>query len=253
MNDPRAVDLWTLPEDRVQELASGMGGLVLLTPDERARHHRLRAGCRRRFLGGRLLCRLALSARTGLPPATWRFVRTGHGRPELAADHDGLRFNVSHTDGLIVCAVVRGRGCGVDVERVPFDDDKATRLNALLDGPSDAEAEARADADARGLGVAVSERWVLTEAYLKGLGVGLADGLPDLAFRRHGDGRFTVTDHLRPALAARWELALLRPSPHHLVAVATEDGGPLRWRPVPPMHPMHPMHRIQPVQATPYR
>ncbi|MEW2402035.1 4-phosphopantetheinyl transferase [Streptomyces sp. NPDC046862] len=216
MNDPRAVDLWTLPEHRVPELSLHMGGLGLLTPEERTRHRRLRrTGSRHRFLGGRLLCRLALSARTGLPPDAWRFAVTRQGRPELAADHGGLRFNLSHTDGLIVCVVTRGRRCGVDVERVPFDDEKTRLLDTFLGGVS---------------GGAVSERWVLTEAYLKGLGVGLADGLQGLAFRRHGGGRFTVTDHRRPAGAARWRLDLLRPSPHHLVAVATEDGGPPRHR-----------------------
>lgn len=216
MNDPRAVDLWTLPEHRVTELSLRMGGLDLLTPEERARHRRLlRTGSRHRFLGGRLLCRLALSSRTGLPPDTWRFAVTRHGRPELAADHGGLRFNLSHTDGLIVCVVTRGRGCGVDVERVPFDDEKVRALDTFLGGVSGAD---------------VSERWVLTEAYLKGLGVGLTGGLQGLAFRRHGGGRFTVTDQRGPAVAARWRLDLLRPSPHHLVAVATEDGGPLRHR-----------------------
>ncbi|MEU1185229.1 4-phosphopantetheinyl transferase [Streptomyces sp. NPDC005820] len=216
MNDSRAVDLWTLPEHRVRELAVRMGGLDLLTPDERSRHDRLiRPGSRDRFLGGRLLGRLALSARTGLPPATWRFVVSRYGRPELALDHGGLRFNLSHTDGMVVCVVTRGRGCGVDVERVPFDEEKARRLSVFLDGPSD---------------TAVSERWVLAEAYLKGLGVGLAEGVEGLVLRRHGGGRFTVTDHRRPAMTPRWRLTLLRASPHHLVAVATEGGGPLRTR-----------------------
>ena len=221
MDDPRAVDLWTLPERRVRELAVAMGGLDLLTVEERIRHHRLlRASSRDRFLGGRLLGRVALSARAGLPPHTGGFTPARQGRPELAADHGGLRFNLSHTDGLIVCVVTEGRGCGVDVERVPFDDDKTRLLDTFLAGVS---------------GAAVSERWVLAEAYLKGLGVGMADGLDGLAFRRGPHGGFTVADRHRPAVAARWRLALLHPSPHHLVAVATENGGPLRVR--TPFHP----------------
>lgn len=220
-HDPRAVDLWTLPEHRVPELAHRMGGgLDLLTREERVRHHRLlRAGSRHRYLGARLLSRLALSARTGLPPETWQFTRTRHGRPELAPQHGELRFNLSHTDGLIVCVVTRGHGCGVDVERVPFDDEKARHLSAFLGSAGAEEAD-----------VAVSERWLLTEAYLKGLGVGMAEGLEGLGFRRHGDGRFTVTDRRRPTVAHRWRLDLLRPSPDHLVAVATEGGGALRCR-----------------------
>jgi 4'-phosphopantetheinyl transferase len=224
VNDERAVDLWTLPEHRVQELSLRMGGLDLLTPEEHARHHRLlRTGSRQRFLGGRLLSRLALSARTGLPPDTWRFTPTRHGRPELAADHGGLRFNLSHTDGLIVCVVTQGRGCGVDVERVPFDEEKTRGLDAFLGGVSP--------------GVPVSERWVLTEAYLKGLGVGMTESLAGLGFRRRDAGGFSVTDRRRPAIAAGWRLTLLRPSPHHLVAVATEDGGPLRTHTPPTNRP----------------
>ncbi|GCB52504.1 4'-phosphopantetheinyl transferase superfamily protein [Streptomyces sp. NL15-2K] len=223
MYDERAVDLWTLPEHRVQELSLRMGGPDLLTPEEHARHHRLlRTGSRQRFLGGRLLSRLALSARTGLPPDTWQFTLTRHGRPELAADHGGLRFNLSHTDGLIVCVVTQRRGCGVDVERVPFDEEKTRRLDAFLGGVSP--------------GVAVSERWVLTEAYLKGLGVGMTESLEGLGFRRRDAGGFSPDDCRRPTVAARWHLALLRPSPHHLVAVATEDGGTLRTH-TPPMQP----------------
>ncbi len=237
--DPGVVDLWTLPEHRVAELADRMGGTDLLSPDERARHRRLlRASSRHRFLGGRLLGRLALSARTGLPPDAWQFTPTRHGRPEPAPDRGGLRFNLSHTDGLIVCVVTRGRGCGVDVERVPFDDDKTRLLDAFLGGPPRTGDQ----------GIAVCERWVLTEAYLKGLGVGLGGGgLQDLGFRRHGGGRFTVADRRRTAVAARWHLQLVRPSPDHLVAVATEGGGTVRRRepdvsaplllPAPPISP----------------
>ncbi|MEU1404459.1 4-phosphopantetheinyl transferase [Streptomyces sp. NPDC005728] len=215
--DPGVADLWTLPEYRVPELAARMGGPDLLAPDERARHDRLlRTGSRRRFLGGRLLARLALGARTGLPPDTWRFVRDGNGRPEPVPDTAGLRFNLSHTDGLIVCVLTRGRGCGADVERIPFDAEKTRLLNAFLGA---------ADPD-----LATCERWVLAEAYLKGVGVGLAGGLRDLRFRHRGGGRFTVVDARRPDLARRWRLDLLRPSEHHLVAVATEGGGTVRLR-----------------------
>lgn len=229
---PAAVDLWTLPEPRVAQLAARLGGLELLTSEERGRYERLRRpGSRRRFLGGRLLSRLALSSRAQVPPDSWQFRLTRNGRPEPVADH-GLRFNLSHTGGLIVCVVARGRACGVDVERVPFDPDKARHIAAYFD---------KGDRfSAPGLGPA--ERWLLTEAYLKGLGVGLADGPGGLHFRRGAGGRFTVSDRRRPATSARWRLTLLRPSPGHLVAVATDGGANLRlreptWGPQPTSSP----------------
>ncbi|MFF5160932.1 4'-phosphopantetheinyl transferase family protein [Streptomyces sp. NPDC000348] len=219
--------LWTLPERQVPELARRLGGLDLLSDRERARHDRLRTpGARRRFLGGRLLCRTALTAHTGLPADTWRFVRTRYGRPELEEDHGGLRFNLSHTDGLIACVVTRGQACGVDVERVPFDRTTARLLHDRFD---DAQRAALAAAPDRLM--ALGELWVLTEAYVKGLGTGLAHGVRGLRFDRCGPGRFTVTDARRPVSGRRWRLDLLSPGPGHLLAVAVDGGGA-----VPPRH-----------------
>ncbi|GGP85049.1 4'-phosphopantetheinyl transferase family protein [Streptomyces calvus] len=221
-------DLWTLPEHRVAELADRSGGSALLTPQERRRHRRLRtSGARRRFLGGRLLCRLALSSVTGLPPDGWRFDRTRYGRPELAGDHGGLRFNLSHTDGLIACVVTRGRSCGVDVERVPLDRATAGALRDHFDAAQRAAFDAAPDPVA-----ALGEQWVLTEAYLKGLGTGLAYGVRQLRFEPRGPGWFAVADGRRPAAGRRWRIDLLRPGPGHLLAVAVEGGtGPPRRHP----------------------
>ncbi|MFI1420115.1 4'-phosphopantetheinyl transferase family protein [Streptomyces sp. NPDC020731] len=213
-------DLWTLPEQQVPELAHHLGGLELLDPQERARHDRLRTPeARRRFLGGRLLCRTALTARTGLPADTWRFVRTRYGRPELEEDHGGLRFNLSHTDGLIACVVTRGQACGVDVERVPFDRTTARLLHDRFDDTQRAALSAAPDRL-----TALSELWVLTEAYVKGLGTGLAHGVRGLRFDPCGSGRFTVTDVRRPASGRRWRVDLLRPVSGHLLAVAVDGG-----------------------------
>ncbi|MFG3250065.1 4'-phosphopantetheinyl transferase family protein [Streptomyces sp. NPDC048187] len=213
-------DLWTLPEDRVPELARQLGGVALLSAHERARHGRLRtSGARLRFLGGRLLCRTALTVRTGLPVDTWRFVRTRQGRPELAGDHGGLRFNLSHTHGLIACVVTRGRACGVDVERTPFDRATAGPLRDRFDDVQRAALDSAPDPT-----VALGELWVLTEAYLKGLGTGLACGVRETRFEPCGSGRFIVTDPRRPDAGRRWRLDLLRPDPGHLLAVAVDGG-----------------------------
>ena len=224
-SDARAIDVWTLPEQRVAELAARCGGTALLGAEERQRYDRLRRpASRRRFLGGRLLSRIALSSRAEVPLAHWQFTLTRSGRPEPRPDH-GLRFNLSHTDGLIVCVVTEGRACGVDVERVPFDPDKTRHVSSYFE-TADRSGPCRTAAQA----IDPAERWLLTEAYLKGIGVGLADGPAGLHFRQAGAGRFTVADRRRPAVSARWRLRLLRPHPNHLVAVATEGDGTLRRR-----------------------
>ncbi len=101
--------LWLLPERAVNGFATALGGTRLLTDDERAGlERRSGEGARRRYLGARLLSRYALSACTGRPLDRWRFTRGPHGRPEPQPSADGVRFNLSHCDGLIACVVTRG-------------------------------------------------------------------------------------------------------------------------------------------------
>src|SRR5581483_2668049 len=65
----------------------------------------------------RALARTVLARYTGRDPKALRFVGDRYGRPALDLQTD-LSFNLSNTQGLIVCAVTRGRQIGVDVEWV---------------------------------------------------------------------------------------------------------------------------------------
>ncbi|MEV0981360.1 4'-phosphopantetheinyl transferase superfamily protein [Streptomyces sp. NPDC049915] len=225
MTNVEPAALWLLPERAVDGFAGALGGPRLLTEEERARLERLRGqGARRRFLGARMLARYALSARSGRPVDAWRF-RTGPwGRPEPEPPCEGLRFNLSHTEGLIACVVTRGRDCGVDVECAPASSDAVTHLVPHL---ADAER-----AELAGLPPAVradrlSELWVLKEAYLKALGTGITRGLAGFAFATPPAGPITVHDPCRPSGAGdAWSFDLLRPAPGYVLAVAVEHGRP---------------------------
>ncbi|OCC10623.1 4'-phosphopantetheinyl transferase superfamily protein [Streptomyces sp. PTY087I2] len=233
--------LWLLPEHAVDRFAAALGGTRLLTSGERAAlGRRLTPGAARRYLGARLLCRYALSARVPRPLEHWRFTTGEHGRPEPLPDGEGLRFNLSHTEGLIACVVTRGRGCGVDVGPDPAPAGLVTWLEPRL-APAE---RAELAASAPGVRNAVAgELWVLKEAYLKALGTGLTRDLGGFAFGPRGSGRIRVHDRDRrrpPDAAARWWFDLLRPAPGYLVAVAAEDGHPedLRRIDLAPLSPL---------------
>lgn len=217
--------LWLLPERAVDSFASALGGTRLLSAEERAGlDRRLTPGARRRHLGARLLCRYALTARTGRPLDRWRFTAGAHGRPEPEPDHDGVRFNLSHCPGLIACVVTRGGGCGVDVETTPAAPELTAHLARRL-APAERAELAGAAPGARG--ALASELWVLKEAYLKGLGTGLTRDLGSFAVDRRAGGRIAVRDPQGPPGAdARWRFDLIFPGPGHVVAVATEHGRP---------------------------
>ena len=106
----------------------------LLNPEEVTREARFHFEAdKERFVIGRTLARLQLSRFLGGDPRQWQFVTNEHGRPELVAP-PGPRtvgFNVSHTHGLIACAITvdRGRGRG---RRVRRPDAHPRRRRALL-------------------------------------------------------------------------------------------------------------------------
>ncbi|PBC79264.1 4'-phosphopantetheinyl transferase [Streptomyces sp. TLI_235] len=215
--------LWLLPETAADAFADRHGGAALLGPEERAQLARLRGeGARRRFLGGRVLARYALSARSGRPLGGWR-VRTGpDGRPEPEPAAGGLRFNLSHTDGMVACLVTAGRSCGVDVEPAAAGADAVRHLprwfapaeRAAVDGAPAAERPAR-----------VAAYWVLKEAYLKAVGTGLRRELAGFSFTPPAERPIRLTDPAATAAEnAGWHFELIHPAPGYVLAAAVQDG-----------------------------
>ncbi|HXD85705.1 MAG TPA: 4'-phosphopantetheinyl transferase superfamily protein [Urbifossiella sp.] len=89
---------------------------ALLTPDERDRAARYRAGTvREQFLAGRGLLRRLLGGYLGTSPHAVPITYILNGKPVLAGST--LHFNVTHTHGLGIIAIA-ARRVGVDVEQV---------------------------------------------------------------------------------------------------------------------------------------
>ena len=127
-------------------------------------------------------------------------------------------FNLSHTDGLVACAVTRETPTSAWTSNVPtaspdsrdiasryFSAAELTQLDAC---PEDQRA-------ARFI-----ELWTLKEAYVKAIGRGLGHPLNTFAFS------FDETSGLRfdartDPVGASWTFALFAPSPRHRLALAT--------------------------------
>ena len=133
-----------------------------------------------------------------------------HGRPVVEPGTD-LQFSVSSARQVICCAVATTR-VGVDVERVPMPDVLAVLSLLNSDDRGDIEAlpdHQRAEATTR--------CWVRSEAYLKGLGTGIARGL----------GETTVgVDDSRPTTVLGWSLRQLEAPELFAAALACEGGAP---------------------------
>ena len=200
---------------------------ALMTPDEHERMGRFVFDRdRRSFLLTRALVRTTLSRYAAIAPADWRFITNAHGRPEIVDRPPGvadLRFNISHTDGLIACAVTIGREVGVDVEHI------GRRLTHDVAGRHFSPREVSA---LRALPAAEQDRvffdyWTLKEAYIKARGFGLALPLGDFAFKLNPPRPPQIA--FEPALdddPATWQFLQEWPTPNHRLALAVRRSGP---------------------------
>ncbi|HEX3999205.1 MAG TPA: 4'-phosphopantetheinyl transferase superfamily protein [Pirellulales bacterium] len=176
-------------------------------------------------LTARALVRVVLSHHAGIHPASWRLVFGTHGKPAIAAPAglESLHFNLTHTEGLLICAVSRAGDIGVDAEvnSRPVDIEQVARHFF-----SSREQQRLAELPPAVRTNGFFEQWVLKEAYLKGLGSGLTQSPESFTVERDGDGRPIGHDN--------WQLSLARPTPRHIAAIAVRPQRPepirIVWR-----------------------
>lgn len=234
------VHLWLTWPDQVQDPQLLQSYLEILDPQERDRHGRFHfAKHRHQYLVAHALVRCCLSYYAALAPEAWRFQTNAYGRPEVdpscGQDLPPLRFNLSHTDGLVACAVTRWRDIGVDVEATQ-------RGGALLEI---AERYFAPDefADLKQLPLAAQvdrffDYWTLKEAYIKARGMGLALSLQHFSYQLR---QSRIRIRFSPAIADRaegWQFLLLAPDPSYRAALAVRRGdqAPLQlvaWQTIP--------------------
>ena len=196
----------------------------IIEPAERAREPRFYFDAdRRRYLVTRALVRTVLARYAPVAPPDWRFTANAYGRPEIASPlgpQAGLTFNLSHTSDLIVLGVTHRRALGIDVENVNRSGtvaDVARHYFASVE-VSDLARVPPAEQPYR-----FFEYWTFKESYIKARGMGLSLPLDRFSFHFPDDDSVELQiDRGIGDEAERWELAQLRPTPHHLLAVCAE-------------------------------
>lgn len=193
----------------------------LLSSDEQERYRRFHFDRdRHHYLVAHALLRKTLSAYVDVDPSAWRFSQNQHGRPEISSPDITplLRFNLTHTNGLVACVVTLELDCGIDVERL------SARGNLM--GIADKMFAVSEQQDLMNLdGQAFLERfftyWTLREAYCKALGVGIAWSKSNYGFVEEGGERWGISfDALSNDESAHWQFVLNKPTTEHLLAVA---------------------------------
>jgi 4'-phosphopantetheinyl transferase len=215
----RPVGLWLLPIENAG-IAAGPRLMRLLSPWERSRLERLRLEAdRARYIAAHALVRVALSETEPAPPDEWRLEQTQSGKPFVPGR--GIEFSLSHTRGLVGCAVARAP-VGLDLEFL----DRHLAIDDLLPQVMAAGELARWHERAcRNEARRFLSYWTLKEASAKALGFGMGVPLSSLSFDVGDSGEATIT--ALPAAfgdARRWSVRLFDWAGTHVGAVALQSG-----------------------------
>ena len=165
------VHVWLLDLDQPDWLIRRL--CETLDGQERARGDRFVFSTdRAHYTAAHGLVRHVLASYLGIPPAEVIYGYGPHGKPYLvmAGAPAVLRFNISHSANLCLCAVTLGREVGVDIEWIRVDQDHRGIADRYF---SPAERAALLALPVEQLVSAFYDCWTRKEAHLKATGDGL--------------------------------------------------------------------------------
>lgn len=176
------IDVWYVDPNTVAQAILDHWYAELLPANERKQCDRfLFEKDQRLCLVARALLRSTLSRYRDIPVTGWRFGVGSHGKPYvlLPDNSQELQFNLSHTNGMVVCAVRRHQPVGIDVENTA----RRAPLDIAHNYFAPRECQDLSSLDETDQPAAFFTYWTLKESYIKARGLGLAIPLDAFAFR----------------------------------------------------------------------
>jgi 4'-phosphopantetheinyl transferase len=162
------------------------------------------------------MLRLTLAGYTGRDPRALQFETIGNGRPELI--DRAVRFNLSHTKGLVLIGVTASLDLGVDVEEVEPRRGEDEKLAMRVFAPR----ELAAWREERDRLTTFYDRWTLKESYIKARGDGLSLELRRFGFPALGRNPRIESDF---GDAAEWQFYSFVPCEGYRAAAAIRTTG----------------------------
>jgi 4'-phosphopantetheinyl transferase len=218
---PHEVHVWWAnlgrPAEEVRELET------LLSEDERRRADGFYfEKDREHYIVSRGTLRSIIGLYLDSSPARLRFSCNDFGKPFLAEElgRDGLSFNLSHSQGLALYGLTRGRKIGVDVEYVRPDVNVAGIAANFFSPREVAALNSLPPCDRRR---AFFTCWARKEAYIKARGEGVSLPLDSFTVSlKPGEPAALLDVAGDPLETARWQFHDLAPAPDYAAAVAAE-------------------------------
>lgn len=164
--------------------------------------------------------RQLLSQYAPIHPSAWQFSQNNYGKPFITnAAYIDLHFNLSHTNGLIACAIRRDKPIGVDVERHKTIADLTALANYSFTASERDYVFANTDTQEQ------QQRfftcWTLKEAYIKALGMGLSCPLQDFSIVCDQQGQWQLYTELpQDEISEQWFFTVQAVTQQHHLALA---------------------------------
>jgi 4'-phosphopantetheinyl transferase len=195
----------------------------LLNAAERDRWERyVSKDAKLQYLVARALVRTTLSLYSRIPEDAWQFGTNRYGRPHVSKPErfSDIQFNVSHTSGLVICAVARNCVIGIDVENMRRDLDVGSLAPAVF---SSMELAGLAEATSKDRRDRFFSYWTLKEAYIKARGMGLSLALDGFWFELDGSFPRVKFTAKCPDDPGRWRFRQHHPTDEHKIALAVSS------------------------------
>jgi len=174
------------------------------------------------FTLARGVVRLALAHASTTDPTAWRFEIGEYGQPLVAWPPSPIQFSISHTRGLVACALSLHR-VGIDVE-------SGTRSLSLEIAEHFFSAIEIGDVHAlpgEARPHALLKYWTLKEAYTKALGRGLFFPFDQFALRENGGNqwRLTFAQDMAAEDLDQWDFLTWAEAGPYRLGLAAENAG----------------------------
>lgn len=215
-----AIHLWMVNPKQISA-SHELRALLCANEKERVDRYRL-ATSQHTALITRAFIRLLLSQYADIPPAEWQFSRSELGKPEVTNSPLPLRFNLSHNDELIICALCLDNDIGCDIENLG----RKISVNAIAERFFSSQEAQLIKAQPSHF----FEYWTLKEAFVKATGLGISQGLDTFSFEikeanapQFNDNiNVTFTEKCQQQTPQNWYQALLFPDDKHCIGISTK-------------------------------
>ena len=224
------IHLWSIDPRKItdQDKLDSLKTLLSKTELEKVQRYRLAKG-QHDALITRAFVRSVLALYTDLSAQDLRFAITEHGKPELCNSSLPIRFNLSHNNDLIICAVCLKHDIGCDVESLSRKINVDSIAKRYFSGD---EYQALQRLPPTAQKIRFFEYWTLKEAFVKATGLGISQGLNTFSFQIAATEQTAFNDNITLAFSANsalqnnldWYSCLSYLEQTHCIAICVSSG-----------------------------